>query len=113
MKRMIRVVGIAGLALLTLITTTQPARLPSVVLIIPFVLMFGILGLTISLGIAWQRGAVTLGAIRAGCLSALLPILLLVLQSVGQLTLRDGLTLIALFGITYFYMTKVNAVVRS
>jgi len=113
MRRMVRVVGLAGLALVTLITTTEPARLPSVVLILPFVLMFAILALTIAMFIAWRKGSVTFSTIRAGCLTALLPILLLVLQSVGQLTLRDGLTLVALFAITYFYMVKVNAVAHS
>jgi len=113
MKRVVKIVGIAGASLVTIVTTTQPARLPSVVLIVPFVLMFAILALTIALAIAWQQGNMTFKAIRAGCMAALLPILLIVLQSVGQLTFRDGLTLAALFVITYFYMSKVNAAVSS
>jgi hypothetical protein len=113
MKRTVRVIAIAGLSLLTLLGTTQPAKLPSVILIVPFILMFAILALTIALLVAWRHENMTVKAIRFGCMAALLPILLLVLQSVGQLTLRDGLTLVALFVITYFYMSKVNAVVRT
>ena len=113
MKRVVKIVGIAGVSLATIVTTTQPARLPSVVLIVPFILMFAILGLTIALVIAWQKDRMTFKAIRSGCMAALLPVLLLILQSVGQLTLRDGLTLIALFAITYFYMAKVNAPVST
>jgi hypothetical protein len=113
MKRTVRVIGIAGVSLLTLVTATQPARLPSIVLIVPFVLMFAILALTIALLIAWRHEVLGFRAIRAGCMAAVLPIVLLVLQSVGQLTLRDGLTLAALFGITYFYMSKINTVVRQ
>jgi len=98
------------LLLTLLLCTTQPARLPSAVLIVPFALMFAILALTISLAIGWRHGGMSARALRAGFLGAVLPILLLVLQSVGQLTVRDALTLFALFGITYFYMSKVNAV---
>jgi hypothetical protein len=113
MKRTVKVIAIAGILLLALLGTTQPARLPSVILIVPFILMFAILALTIALLVAWRHENMIVKSIRFGCMVALLPILLLVLQSVGQLTLRDGLTLVALFGITYFYMSKVNAVVRT
>ena len=104
------ITGVCLLVLAVLLGTTQPARLPSAVLIVPFALMFAILALTISLSIGWRHGGMSPRALRAGCLGAILPILLLVLQSIGQLTLRDALTLLALFGITYFYMSKVNAV---
>jgi hypothetical protein len=113
MKRVVKVIGIASLSLATILTTTQPARLPSIVLIVPFVLMFAILALTIAMLIAWRHRVMPFKAIRAGCMAALLPILLIVLQSVGQLTFRDGLTLVALFVITYFYMSKVNAAPSS
>ncbi len=109
MKRIVKTIGIMGFALLALLTTTQPARLPSVVLIVPFVLLFAILALTISLLLAWQHKTVSFKIIRTSCMAALLPTLLLVLQSVGQLTLRDAVTLVALFLLTYFYLSKVNA----
>lgn len=98
--------------LAVLVFTTQPTRLPSVMLIVPFLLIFVVLSLTIALAIGWRHGGVGLKAIRAGCLGAALPVLLLVLQSVGQLTVRDSLTLCVLFGIIYFYMSKMSAVAR-
>jgi len=113
MKRIVKIIGILGFALLAILTTTQPARLPSVVLIVPFVLMFAILALTISLLIAWRHKALSFKAVRAGCMAASLPMVLLILQSVGQLTLRDGVTLVALFLLTYFYLSKVTTVVRT
>lgn len=113
MKRTGKIISIAGFLLAALLATTDPARLPSVVLIVPFVLMFAILALTISLLVAWRQDGMNFKAVRTGCIAALLPVVLLVLRSVGQLTLRDGLTLAALFAIAYFYMSRVNAVVRQ
>jgi hypothetical protein len=110
MKKTAKIIGACTLLLALLLCTTQPAKLPSAVLIVPFALMFAMLALTIALAIGWRHGGMSARVLRAGFLGAVLPILLLVLQSVGQLTLRDALTLFALFGITYFYMSKVNAV---
>jgi hypothetical protein len=112
MKRVAKIIG-SCLALLAVLTfTTQPARLPSVALIVPFLLMFAILALSIALFLAWRHGGMQTKALRSGTIGAVLPILLLVLQSLGQLTLRDALTLFALFGLAYFYMSKVSAVAR-
>lgn len=113
MKTTAKIIGGCLVLLVTLLCTTQPDRLPSAVLILPFALMFAILALLIALAIGWRHGGISSKAIRAGCTAAVLPTLLLVLQSVGQLTLRDALTLFALFGITYFYMSKVNAASAS
>lgn len=112
MKKTAKLAGACALLLVTLLSITRPDQLPSAVLIMPFVLMFAVLALLIALAIGWRHGGVSSKTLRSGCIGAILPILLLVLQSVGQLTLRDALTLFALFGITYFYMSKVNAVVR-
>jgi hypothetical protein len=71
--------------------------------------MFAVLALSIAMAIGWRHGGVTTKALRSGAVGAVLPILLLVLQSVGQLTLRDACMLFALFGLTYFYMSKVNS----
>jgi len=109
MKTTAKGIGCCLLALSLLLVLTQPSRLPSVVLIIPYFLMFAVLALSIALIVSIHRGSMTGRALRAGCVSATLPMLLLVLQSVGQLTWRDTLTLFALFGITYFYMSKINA----
>jgi ABC-type Fe3+-siderophore transport system permease subunit len=102
--------AIAGcIALLAiLLLTTQPNKLPSAVLILPFAIMFAILALLVALAIGWRHGGMSLKAFRGGAVGAVLPILLVLLQSVGQLTLRDACMLFALFGITHFYMSKVN-----
>jgi hypothetical protein len=109
MKTTAKIIGSCLVLLALLLCTTQPERLPSAVLIAPFALLFVMLALIVALAIGWRHGGISSKSIRAGCISAVLPILLLVLQSVGQLTLRDALTLFALFGIAYFYMSKVNA----
>ncbi|HSW65883.1 MAG TPA: hypothetical protein VLI54_01955 [Bacillota bacterium] len=46
------------------------------------------------------------GNVRLAVLGAALPTLLLVLRSLGQLTLRDVITVMALFVITYFYVGR-------
>lgn len=112
MKKTARIIGSCLILLVLLLCTTQPERLPSAVLIVPFALMFVVLALTVALAIGWRHGGIGSKEIRAGCTAAVLPILLLILQSVGQLTMRDALTLFALFGIAYFYISKVNAVAR-
>jgi hypothetical protein len=112
MKATVKIMASCMAILVIFLCATQPDRLPSAILILPFVLMFIVLTLLIALVIGFQQGGIALKTIRAGCIAATLPILLLILQSVGQLTLRDALTLFALFGITYFYMSKVNVVAR-
>lgn len=109
MKTTAKIIGTCLLVLAVFLSTTQPQRLPSAVLIMPFALLFVMLALLVALAIGWRHGGVTSRHIRIGCTSAVLPVLLLVMQSVGQLTLRDALTLFALFAIAYFYMSKVNA----
>ncbi len=109
MKTTAKVIGSCIALIAVLLLSTEPTKLPSAVLILPFFLMFVVLALSIALAIGWRHGGMSLKSLRAGFVGAILPILLLVLQSVGQLTLRDALTLFALFGITHFYMSKVNS----
>jgi len=49
---------------------------------------------------------------RFALLCAGLPTLLLAMQSVGQLTIRDIVTLFVFFGITYFYMSRMSIAKR-
>lgn len=102
-------------ALIAFLMLTNPASLPSVVIILPFVGLFGAIyfsviecfrlvsrayGDTIIVRHRLGRPKVT-AALVAG-----LPVLLLVLQSIGQLTVWDVLTAAAIFLITYFYVSK-------
>jgi len=112
MKGICKAIGCCLALLAILLFTTQPSRLPAAVLFLPFGLIFVALALLIALVIR-KRGHISIRTFRTAAVGATLPVLLLVLQSVGQLTLRDALTLFILFGITYFYMSKVSARPRS
>src|SRR6187551_3471937 len=102
MKRTLYVAGSSLLALLVLFFAVDPNKVPAFILIIPFVLLFTILltGLMYALEI---KGMGEAKSLRMAILGASLPILLLVLQSIGQLTIRDVLTVLLLFLLAYFY----------
>jgi len=108
MKRTIQVIifGIAALAIL--FGTTQPAKLPSFVLIVPFLLIFLVLTLGISLLVGWRSSTLTAKNLRIGALGAALPVLLLVLQSIGQLIVRDVFIIVLLFTLGYFYVARIS-----
>ncbi|HSX35863.1 MAG TPA: hypothetical protein VLH84_02925 [Patescibacteria group bacterium] len=89
-----------------LVCTTQPHSLPQVVLIAPFILLFVSLALFVAVLLALKSKGLTVRHLRLGALAASLPILLLILQSIGQLTLRDVATTGALFVLGYFYMAR-------
>jgi predicted membrane channel-forming protein YqfA (hemolysin III family) len=91
-----------------LLFSTDPNRIPSFMLILPFVL----LGVALSAGIAFvleRRGVPRLRSLRLGIFLTALPIVLLVFQSIGQLTTRDVVTILALFVISYFYAIRIHA----
>jgi hypothetical protein len=70
-----------------------------------------LLGIILTLGIAFileRRGLSRLRSLRLGGFLAALPIVLLIFQSIGQLTVRDVATILALFVISYFYIIRVN-----
>jgi hypothetical protein len=85
--------------------STNPQTLPSPVLIVPFIMIF-MVTMLVFLSIAAARHVPRRRALRIAAFGAALPTLLLVLQSLGQLTVRDVLTILVLFCIAYFYMTR-------
>ncbi len=95
--------------LIVMLCTTQPNRLPSFVLVVPFVFIFCALWLAIAAVLSWFYDRSATKNLRAAALAAVLPMLLLILQSIGQLTVRDVLIIIALFGLAYFYMARMGA----
>jgi len=110
MKKAIKMILLALGFLIILVTTTQPATLPSLVLIVPFLLLFLILTLLFALFLAWRsRKGMQFKNIRSGMFAAALPTLLLVLRSLGQLTVRDVLIICILFGISYFYLLRMRS----
>jgi hypothetical protein len=101
-----------------LLLFTNPSKLPSALLIAPFILLFLSIYVTVLEVMKLMRGGdlnkiVGLRASRPRLIAGLIagfPILLLVLQSIGQLTAWDVLTVVALFIIAYFYIIKSSVV---
>jgi hypothetical protein len=90
---------------LILFVSTDPGSIPPFLLIIPFVLLAISAYLGISLLLSMrdmpQKRRQSIAIIATG-----LPILLLVLQSIGQLTVRDVITTSAVFLLSYFYISR-------
>jgi hypothetical protein len=106
MKQKTFIIASASILLLILCMTTDPKNAPSVVLIIPFILLLIILTVGIQLLLRykkWPRSKIWRVSFGAACV----PLALLILQSIGQLTLRDALTLIAFFFLAYFYAGRM------
>ena len=97
-----------------ILVLTNPSKLPSALLIAPFLLLFVAIYLTVIEILHLLRGGeqnkiVGLRAARPRLIAGLIagfPVLLLVLQSIGQLTAWDVLTVVAIFIIAYFYILK-------
>lgn len=112
MSRSIRLSAAGTLALGLLFVTTEPNRLPSILLIAPFGLIFIVLFLSLKVFISrWNRSP--LGTLKLAVLAAALPTLLLVLRSLGQLTIRDVITVVALFCLAYFYLGRASSPSRA
>lgn len=92
------------LVLVIFLASTNPGSVASIFLVVPFVLIFLIIwfGLFVSAD-RWQSFS---GKIRLATLGAAMPTLLLVMQSLGQLTVRDTLTVMLLLGVGYFYALR-------
>lgn len=77
-------------------------------LIAPFVLIFVALLACIVAVLGTYEGISRSKRVRAGLVIASIPVILLVLQSLGQLTVRDVLAVFVLFGVVYFYLSRLN-----
>jgi hypothetical protein len=108
MKKPLIISGICLAVLATIFMSTDPSRVPSFILIIPFLLLFAALFLFSTTMLQWQ-GMGKARSMRLSALFAGIPILLLVLQSIGQLTVRDVLTIAVLLFVSYFYVTRATA----
>ncbi len=101
----------AWAVLLLFMAFLQPQRLPVVVLIVPFVLLFAaffaLWDLVAALQIKYVSRMAT-GSLhrRLGATISMSVVLLLVLQSLGQLTMRDVVTLLAAVLIGYLYLAR-------
>lgn len=102
----IRLTAISFLGLVILLLSTQPAELPTPLLILPFLFIFSCVLFLIST-LLRAKGLTKGRSIRVGSLCAGLLILLLGMQTVGQLGVRDIIMLGVLFGVIYMYMSRV------
>lgn len=119
-QRIVRVAKVlaAWICTVLLLIATNPSKLPSALLIVPFLLLFIAIYLTVKEILHLMRGGdqnkiVGMKASRPRLIAALIaafPVLLLVLQSIGQLTAWDILTVVALFIVAYFYIIKTSVV---
>lgn len=108
MNNSLKAVIICSIILLLIFLSTDPKELPSVILISPFVLIFVALlaGIVTLLGLYGSLSSPR--KLKVGLVGAAIPVILLVLQSLGQLTVRDVLAIFVLFGVTYFYISKLS-----
>lgn len=106
MSLSIKAAGFSILTLLALFLLTSPSQLPSVFLITPFFLLFAIILVTVIV-ILSKNGVSRSRRHRVSLLIATPVVLLLVLQSLGQLTLRDTAVVMILFGLGYFYISRL------
>ena len=91
--------------------TTNPANVPPVVFMIGFGLLLAIMYLVVRLLARVFRLRERLSPSKYGSLvftATVLPVLLIAMQSLGQLSLRDVITLALLFGIGFFYASRLS-----
>jgi hypothetical protein len=94
---------------LILFTVTNPSHVPPAVLMAGFFILFGIFYSALrllgrSMGFKERLKPVQYNGLILGC--AALPVMLLALQSIGQLTVRDTVTLVIIFAAGYFYVSR-------
>ena len=97
------------LLLVAMLFLTNPERLPLVFLILPFVLIFILFWIILDMVLARKsEGLVPKNKKVIVVIMASVPVLLLVLQSIGQLSIRDLLIIIGLSAGLVFYFAKTN-----
>ena len=105
-KKLSLAIGVCAGLLFILFLAVDPNQVPSSFLILPFALFF--LTILFAILLVMYSYSVTSGkkALKIASVGASAPTLLLVLQSIGQLTVRDFLVILILFVISYFYVSK-------
>jgi hypothetical protein len=108
-KRIVRTIA-AWTALLAFMMISNPQHLPVILLIVPFILLFIALimlwGLVVPLlrRLLGRRGYEGSRRLRITVCGSL--VLLLIMQSLGQLTIRDFGTIVAIAVIGYLYIGR-------
>jgi hypothetical protein len=108
MKKPLILAGISFALLLIIFMVTDAKKVPSPILMVPFVLLFVLISSLVSALLRWQD--ISIGrSWRIGLVFAGVPIVLLILQSIGQLTVKDVLTIAVLLIVSYFYVSRSTA----
>jgi hypothetical protein len=108
-RRIVKLAGICFIVFLGFVLTTRPSDLPAPLLVVPFLLLFlGLLLVSYVLlnGLRVMKGR----SLQFALLVAGFPTVLLALQSVGQLSWRDLITITVLFGVGYVYLSRMTKV---
>ncbi len=109
-RQFIRWTGLLIASFLVLVLTS-PRSVPSLLLIVGFIALGGILYaiLQIVLAVSGIHSHLSAAARRSiVMLVVVLPVLLVIMQSIGQLSVRDVLTLGSLFAIGVFYVARAR-----
>lgn len=107
MRTTLKIAAVSSIILLLFLFTTNPQSVPSIFLIVPFVLLFIIITSSVPLALsAWQLPGAK--AIRVGVTIASVLVLLLGFQSLGQLTAGDVFAVVVLFSVAYFYASRLG-----
>lgn len=107
MKTTLKIALVSSMILLLFLFTTNPQSIPSAFLVIPFALLFIIITSGVPLVFGAQQFA-RIKTVKIGATVAAVSVLLLGLQSLGQLTAGDVFAVIVLFGIAYFYASRLG-----
>lgn len=121
MNTLQRLTGSLGLyfILVVFLFTTNPNDIPSFFLIVPFILLFIANFLIVLLILGALRANSGYAAVRftrprvMAVLIGGFPVLLLVLQSIGQLTVRDATIACIILVLTYVYVMRTSGISTS
>jgi hypothetical protein len=108
--------GVMYVSIVIFLTATNPNKLPSVILVVPFMFFFLAFYASVMVVLASVRdrrrqtiiGMQVLRPKIVACLVAGFPVLLMVLQSIGQLTVKDVIMTAIICMISYFYVAKFS-----
>lgn len=98
-----------------ILVSTNPQQLSPILLLVPFLIFFGALLVTAVYVemLFTKRNWVNKKSLLEAAMIAGFPMFLLLLQSVGQLSIRDILTLVLLLGFFVFYIVRTRSGSKS
>lgn len=91
--------------LIIFLLSTNPSALSPIFLTLPFLLLFLCLFLVIFLLMSFRQGNVQRNLWQSALLAAF-PVILVAMQSLGQLSWRDAITILFIFTVIYVYLSR-------